>query len=71
MISYDDPTSFGTFAVCNWWDVVLIDLCSASKGKFIVDKQLRGFAMWEAASDHDDLLIDSILTSMGVELDDC
>lgn len=42
----------------------------AAKGQFIADQGLRGFALWEAASDHDDLLVDSILTSMGAE-EDC
>ncbi|KAG2353120.1 glycoside hydrolase family 18 protein [Suillus spraguei] len=30
------------------------------KGKFIKTIGLRGFAMWEAAGDHDDILLDSI-----------
>ncbi|KAI0071537.1 glycoside hydrolase [Panus rudis PR-1116 ss-1] len=38
----------------------------AAKGKFIVDSGLRGFAMWEAAGDKNDLLLDSIRSSMGV-----
>ncbi|PPQ64866.1 hypothetical protein CVT26_002584 [Gymnopilus dilepis] len=35
----------------------------AAKGKFIVDKKLRGFAMWEAGGDYKDILLDSIRAS--------
>ncbi|CAL1708903.1 unnamed protein product [Somion occarium] len=37
----------------------------AAKGKFIVDSGMAGFAMWEAAGDHNDLLLDSINAAMG------
>ena len=39
----------------------------AAKGKFIRDKGLRGFAMWEASSDFNDLLVDSISQAIGIE----
>ncbi|KAI0071538.1 glycoside hydrolase [Panus rudis PR-1116 ss-1] len=37
----------------------------AAKGKFIHDSKMRGFAMWEAAGDKNDLLLDSIRSAMG------
>ena len=39
----------------------------AAKGKFIAEQGLRGFAMWEAAGDYNDLLVDSILSAIGVD----
>lgn len=33
----------------------------AAKGTFIKDNNLRGFAMWEAGGDSDDILLDAIL----------
>lgn len=49
-------------------------LPSAAKGKFINEAGLRGFAMWEAAGDYQDMLLDSISNAMGLESvgsDDC
>ncbi|KAG2078201.1 glycoside hydrolase family 18 protein [Suillus decipiens] len=37
------------------------------KGRYIKDTGLRGFAMWEAAGDYDDILLDSIRKAMGVD----
>jgi chitinase len=37
----------------------------AAKGKFIVDTKLRGFSMWEAGGDSDDILLDSIRQAGG------
>lgn len=31
-----------------------------AKGKFIKDNGLRGFSMWEAGGDYNDLLIDAV-----------
>jgi len=31
-----------------------------AKGEFIKNQELRGYAMWQAASDHNDILIDAI-----------
>ncbi|KAF8886493.1 glycoside hydrolase family 18 protein [Infundibulicybe gibba] len=39
----------------------------AAKGKFINDMGLKGFAMWHAAGDSNDILIDSISNAMGIE----
>ncbi|KIJ24924.1 glycoside hydrolase family 18 protein [Sphaerobolus stellatus SS14] len=37
-----------------------------AKGQFIADRELRGFAIWEAGSDNSDMLLDAIRkTSMG------
>lgn len=41
------------------------------KGQFIKTTGLRGFAMWEAGGDSDDILLDSILSGMGATEDDC
>ncbi|KDQ11022.1 glycoside hydrolase family 18 protein [Botryobasidium botryosum FD-172 SS1] len=37
----------------------------AAKGAYIKKKGLRGFAMWEAAGDHNDILLDSIRGAIG------
>lgn len=37
------------------------------KGSYIKNTGLRGFAMWEAAGDYDDILLDSIRKAMGVD----
>lgn len=37
----------------------------AAKGTFIKDNNLRGFAMWEAGGDSDDILLDAILGTTG------
>ncbi|KAJ3557702.1 hypothetical protein NM688_g1326 [Phlebia brevispora] len=39
----------------------------AAKGKFILEAGLRGFAMWEAASDYQDMLLDAISDAIGTE----
>ncbi|KZT71670.1 glycoside hydrolase family 18 protein [Daedalea quercina L-15889] len=43
------------------------------KGNFVANSNMRGFAMWEAASDYDDILIDAIRSGAGFvdESDDC
>jgi chitinase len=37
----------------------------AAKGTFVKHAGLRGFAMWEAGGDHDDMLLDSIRGTIG------
>ncbi|KAM5533753.1 hypothetical protein V8D89_012626 [Ganoderma adspersum] len=37
----------------------------SAKGRFIKETKLRGFAMWEAGGDFDDILLDAILLSAG------
>ncbi|KAF4563788.1 hypothetical protein EYR36_003030 [Pleurotus pulmonarius] len=39
----------------------------AAKGKFINDQGLKGFALWNAAGDFDDVLLASISDAMGIE----
>jgi chitinase len=39
----------------------------AAKGKFIADQNLRGFAIWEAAGDYDDLLVDAVSNAIGID----
>jgi GH18 family chitinase len=36
----------------------------AAKGKYIKNTKLRGFAMWEAGGDYDNMLLDSIIDAM-------
>lgn len=43
-----------------------------AKGQFINKNNLRGFAMWEAGGDLDDILLDAIRLGAGFEdEDDC
>ena len=43
-----------------------------AKGEFIKSMGLRGFSMWEAGGDFDDLLVNAISTAAGIEIsDDC
>jgi len=42
----------------------------AAKGSFIKSTNLRGFSIWEAGGDRDDILLDSVRTAAGFE-DDC
>jgi chitinase len=37
----------------------------AAKGSFIKEAGLRGFAMWEAGGDYQDILLDSITCAIG------
>ena len=37
----------------------------AAKGNFIANQGLAGFAMWEAAGDYDDVLLDAISNAVG------
>ena len=39
----------------------------AAKGQFINDAGLLGFAMWEAAGDYNDMLLDAISDAIGIE----
>ncbi|KAI0360379.1 glycoside hydrolase [Trametes cingulata] len=43
----------------------------AAKGRFINEAGLRGFAMWEAAGDSNDILLDAISNAIGIEEVDC
>jgi len=42
----------------------------AAKGSYIASTNLRGFAMWEAGGDYNDILLDSIRKAAGFEDDD-
>ncbi|KAG8744772.1 hypothetical protein FRC10_009420 [Ceratobasidium sp. 414] len=44
-----------------------VNTAGAAKGAFIKSLGLRGFAMWEAGGDYDDILLDSIRSSAGFE----
>lgn len=39
----------------------------AAKGEFIREQGLRGFAVWEAAGDYNDLLVDAVSNAIGIE----
>lgn len=39
----------------------------AAKGKFIKETGIRGFAMWEAGGDFNDILLDSIIETSGIK----
>ncbi|EKM57063.1 glycoside hydrolase family 18 protein [Phanerochaete carnosa HHB-10118-sp] len=39
----------------------------AAKGQFIAEQGLRGFAIWEAAGDYNDLLLDAVSNAIGIE----
>ncbi len=68
MVSYDDATSFGMdFAVLYLLHWLTMTGCVAAKGKFINDQGLKGFALWNAAGDFDDILLTSISDAMGIE----
>ncbi|KAJ6604071.1 glycoside hydrolase superfamily [Mycena sp. CBHHK59/15] len=41
----------------------------AAKGEFILDNGLAGFAMWEVVGDYNDILVDSLYATLGIE--DC
>lgn len=43
----------------------------AAKGKFIAEQGLRGFALWEASSDSNNLLVDAITNAIGVKEVSC
>ncbi|KAI5117392.1 hypothetical protein M0805_007783 [Coniferiporia weirii] len=43
----------------------------AAKGAFIKDTGLRGFAMWEAGGDFEDILLDAIRGAAGFDVDEC
>ncbi|KAI0701967.1 glycoside hydrolase [Cytidiella melzeri] len=43
----------------------------AAKGKFIAEQGLRGFALWEASTDYNNLLVDAISNAIGIEEVSC
>ena len=44
----------------------------AAKGAYIKSAGLRGFAMWEASGDYEDILLDSIRAASGLpSVEDC
>lgn len=38
----------------------------AVKGQYIVDTGLKGFALWEAGGDYNNILVDSVRSSVGL-----
>ncbi|KAF7354058.1 Glycoside hydrolase family 18 protein [Mycena venus] len=54
MVSYDDAKSFDSTV-------------QGLKGNFITENKLAGFAMWDATGDHNDFLLDTLHSAMGIE----
>lgn len=72
MISYDDPTSFGKLLLQSFLCFDLTrDSSTAAKGKFIAEQGLRGFALWEASTDSNNLLVDAISNAIGIQEVSC
>ena len=72
MVSYDDAgVSFKTnrhhLEIYNFPPPSLQSF--AAKGKFIFDTKLRGFSMWEAGGDSNNILLNSIREAGGYNLD--
>lgn len=49
------------------WCSRVFSLIAAAKGRFINEAGLLGFAMWEAAGDSNDMLLDSIENAMQLQ----
>ena len=63
MVTYDDAQSFCTQILMVFFtrsSLTLLMVMIAAKGDFIISSGLAGFAMWHAAGDSDDILLDSI-----------
>jgi GH18 family chitinase len=62
MVSYDDAQV--RYCLSCFLSLQLIDSwfnqSFAAKGKFIKSTGLRGFAMWEAGGDYDNILVNAI-----------
>lgn len=71
MVSYDDASSFGKLIYTIPMIKILNYSSSAAKGKYIKDTGLKGFAMWHAIGDSDDILLDSISQAMDIEFNYC
>lgn len=72
MVSYDDAQSYGeSILLANDGGDRLIDIIIAAKGHFIQQSGLLGFAMWEAAGDYEDILLDAISDGIGIGENSC
>ena len=70
MVSYDDAESFGmcfSLLLCSDGLTHGQHSITAAKGNFINSAGLRGFAMWEAGGDFNDILLDAISNAIGIE----
>lgn len=56
---------------CNVRKVIFLTSPTVAKGRFIQQSSLLGFAMWEAAGDYEDMLLDAISDGMGIGEDSC
>jgi len=63
MVSYDDAQVCG-LVVKNLIETIFRQ-AFADKGSFITSTGLRGFAMWEAGGDYNNILIDAIRETSG------
>jgi hypothetical protein len=66
-VSYDDATSFGTSRTQLLVDYPLIcNYKTAAKGQFIQNMNLAGFAMWETGGDYNNILVNSIRSTINM-----
>ena len=72
MVSYDNaPVSFKnnplSFGDNNFFPPFFFSSLQsfAAKGKFILDTKLKGFSMWEAGGDANDILLEAIREGAG------
>lgn len=65
MVSYDDASSFGTSRIQPLAGYPLIsDYQTAAKGTFIHNFGLAGFSMYEVGGDYNNILVNSIRSTM-------
>ena len=66
MVAYDDPISFGLKVRIYYLGSILpLSYPLFLQGDFIATHGLKGFAMWEAGGDYNELLLDAIRLGAG------
>jgi hypothetical protein len=66
MISYDDAATFSEFLLSPF---VIASRAKpfcfpAAKGQFIVEKGLKGFSIWHAVGDENNILLDAVNSAL-------
>lgn len=66
MISYDDAMSFGKrpLGMCSAYSLSRSPSITEDKGFYIAVAELRGWALWEASKDCNDMLTNAITKGM-------